>query len=151
MTPEKYVQCFTDTDSGEVERITTEPLEYWTADGWEIIPSGFRIQSVPFFRLDSEEIRICLLHQWRRTAKNTPRVPAVMALRRDLINYTRERYKGITGRFWAFLRDRIKIELLSITYMFQCRTNLILKNVLQRYFKRYYNVLHEKIKKFYIF
>jgi hypothetical protein len=136
MTPEKYVQCFTDPDSGEVEQITTEPLEYWTADGWEIIPAGFRIQTVPFFRLDSEEIRICLLHQWRRTAKNTPRVPAVRTLRRDLIIYTGERYKGITGRFWAFLLDRLKIELLSIAYMFQCRTIFILTNVLQKVLQR---------------
>lgn len=114
MTVERFAQEFTDTDSGEVERITTEPLEYWTEVGWEIIPAGFQFNGLPFFRLDPDESRLCLLYEWHRIAKRTPRALAVRLLWRELIKYTRSKQNGNTGRFWAKLQGLARIAAICL-------------------------------------
>lgn len=116
MMPDRYVQSFTDGDSGVVERITTEPLEFWTANGWEVIPAGFRFRSldVPFFRLDPEETLLCLLYQWRRTVKRTPCAAAVWLLRRDLIKYTLRPKGTAESGFWAKLKNWARIAAICL-------------------------------------
>lgn len=116
MNLETIVQEFTHEDSGEVERITAEPLEFYTEAGWEIIPAGFRFRfsSPRWLRLSDQEKTACVLYEWHRTARNRPRWAAVRILRRNLINYTAQRQNATSGRFWGFVRGRARAEALAV-------------------------------------
>lgn len=117
MTPARFVQEFTDQDTGEVDGVTFEPVEIWTEAGLEIIPPGFRFsfQSIPkptrkLIRAD--EIPLFILREWHRTAGNSQRGAAERAFRRELIKGTRKRPNATAGRFWRFAKDRIRIEVI---------------------------------------
>ena len=69
MNPERYVQEFTDPETGETDGVTFEPVEIWTEAGWEIIPAGFRfsfraIPSPVRKLLRDDEMPLCILLEW---------------------------------------------------------------------------------------
>ena len=113
---DRYVQIFTDQDTGRLDRVTFEPIEVWTEAGLEIIPAGFRFTIPETARklTRADEIPLCILYQWRQTGRNRPYRAAVGMFRRELIKYTRKRHKPTRGRFLAFLKDRARIELLIL-------------------------------------
>lgn len=118
MTPERYVQEFTDPETGEVDGVTFEPIEIWTEAGLEIIPPGFRFsfQSIPAAArklLRNDEIPLYILREWHRAAGKQPRGAAERAFRVELIKGTRKRQNATAGRFWRFVKDRIRVEVIS--------------------------------------
>lgn len=119
MTLERYAQEFTDPETGEVDGVTFEALEFWTEAGWEIIPAGFRfsLRAIPAIirkLLRPEEIPLLILHEWHIAAKNSPRRDAVRLLRRDLIKCLRKRQSAGKGRFLRFFAGMAKVEVICI-------------------------------------
>jgi hypothetical protein len=117
MTPERYVQEFTDPETGEVDGVTFEPGEIWTEAGWEIIPAGFRFsfQSIPAPArklLRDEEVPLCILREWHRTARKQPHRATENAFRLELIKYSRKHQNATEGRFWRFVKDRARVEVI---------------------------------------
>lgn len=117
MTICKYVQEFTDPDTGEVDGVTFEPIETWTEAGWEIIPAGFRFSfraiPEPARRLlRADEIPLCILREWHIAAGNGPRGGIERAFRQELIKYARKRQNATAGRFWRFVKDRARLEVI---------------------------------------
>jgi hypothetical protein len=117
MTPDRYVQEFTDPETGEVDGVTFEPVEIWTEAGWEVIPAGFRFSfreiPAPARRLlRDDEIPLCILREWHRTAGEQPSGANVGALRRELIKYSKKRQNATAGHFWRFLKDRARVEVI---------------------------------------
>ena len=135
---DRYVQSFTDSETGKVDSVTFEPIEVWTESGLEIIPPGFRLDIPDIIQklIRPDELPLYILCAWLRTCRNSPQTSAVCVLRREAIKYARRRLKANTGRFLAYVADRLRIELVSIAYMFQCRTISILANVLQKVLQR---------------
>jgi hypothetical protein len=73
MTLERYVQEFTDPETGETDGVTFEPIEIWTEAGWEIIPAGFRFsfREIPEPArklLRDDEMPLFILLEWHRIA-----------------------------------------------------------------------------------
>lgn len=117
MTPERYVQEFTDPETGEVQGVTFEPVEIWTDAGLEIIPPGFRFsfQTIPAPArklLRDEEIPLCILREWHRTAGNSQNGGAERDFRAELIKGARKRQNATVGHFWRFVKDRIRVEVI---------------------------------------
>lgn len=117
MTPERYVQEFTDPETGEVDGVTFEPLEIWTEAGWEIIPAGFRFSFRTFPApvrklLRDEEILLLVLLEWHRTARNTPRWAIERAFRLGLIKWAYKRKVAKKGPFWRFVKDLVRVEVI---------------------------------------
>lgn len=114
----RYVQEFTDADSGKVDGVTFEPIEVWTEAGWEIIPAGFRFsfQSIPAAArrlLRDEEIPLCILREWHIAAGKQPHGATERAFRQELIKWARKRQHATVGRFWRFLKDRARLEVIA--------------------------------------
>lgn len=119
MKPARYVQEFTDPETGEISGVTFEPVEIWTEAGWEIIPAGFRFsfQSIPAPArklLRDEEIPLCILREWHRAAGKQPRGATERAFRLELIKYSRKRQNATAGRFWRFVKDRARVEVICV-------------------------------------
>jgi hypothetical protein len=123
MTPERYVQEFTDPETGETDGVTFEPLEIWTEAGWEIIPACFRFsfRTIPGPArklLRDDEMPLCILREWHRIAGKQPHGATERAFRRELIKHARKRQNATEGHFWRFLKDRARVEVISI--MLRC-------------------------------
>lgn len=119
MIPARYVQEFTEQDTGEIHWVTFEPLEIKTEAGWEIIPAGFRfsLQSIPEpvqKLLRDDEIPLCILREWHKTAGNNRKGGAERNFRAELIKCTRKRQNATKGRFWRFVKDRIRAEVICL-------------------------------------
>lgn len=115
----RYVQEFTDPETGEVDGVTFEPVEIWTEAGWEIIPAGFRFsfQSIPApvrKLLRDYEIPLYILREWHRAAGKQPHRATERAFRLELIKYSRKIQNAKEGRFWRFVKDRARIEVICI-------------------------------------
>lgn len=119
MTLEAYAQEFTRSD-GRSEFVTFEPIELWTDVGQEIVPPGFQFsfQSIPApareLLLLDDEIPLFILLEWHRTARKHPSGAAERAFRSELIKYQRKRQNATEGRFWRFLRDRARAEVIFL-------------------------------------
>lgn len=119
MTPERYVQEFTDPETGEIQGLTFEPVEIWTEAGWEMIPAGFRFsfQSIPAPArklLRDDEFPLCIHREWRRAAGNSPRGAIERAFRLELIKRAQKRQNATGGHFWRFVADRIRVEVVCV-------------------------------------
>jgi len=119
MTPERYVQEFTEPETGEVDGVTFEAIEIWTEAGLEIIPPGFRFsfQSIPAAArnlLRDDEIPLCILREWHKAAGNSPHGATERAFRVELIKGTRKQQNATAGRFWRFVKDRIRAEVICL-------------------------------------
>ena len=119
MNPERYVQEFTDPETGEVDGVTFEPVEIWTEAGWEMIPAGFRFsfQSIPAAArnlLRDDEIPLFILREWHRAAGKQPHRATERAFRSELIKYSRKRQNAKQGRFWRFVKDRGRLEVICV-------------------------------------
>ena len=119
MRPERYVQEFTDPETGEIDGVTFEPIEIWTEAGLEIIPPGFRFsfQSIPKQTrklLRDDEIPLCILREWHKAAGNSRKGGAEHAFRVELIKGTRKRQNATVGRFWRFVKDRTRVEVICL-------------------------------------
>lgn len=117
MNPARYVQEFTDPETGEVDGVTFEPVEIWTEAGWEVIPAGFRFSfreiPAPARRLlRDDEIPLYILREWLRAAGNSPRRATERAFRSELIKRARKRQNATAARFWRFLKDRARVEVI---------------------------------------
>lgn len=116
MSLERYVQEFTDPETGEVAWATFEAIEIWTASGWEIIPPGvkfsFAVPEAARKLLKPDEIPFCILREWRRNAGETPQNAVERIFRRSLIKYQRERKNAAVRDFWGFLKNRLRIEVI---------------------------------------
>lgn len=117
MTPERYVQEFTDPDTGEVDGVTFDPVEIWTEAGWEMIPAGFRfsfrtIQAPARRLLRADEIPLVILREWHRAGRNSPHGATERAFRLELIKRAQDRRRATKGRFWRFLIDRARLEVI---------------------------------------
>ena len=110
----QFYQEYLNNDSGEVERITAEPLHFWTAFGWEIVPSGFKfyIPSKLLKWLKDDEIKSLILFQWHRIAENKPHTAIVGVLRDNLIKCPQNIKVATEGRLWRYLTIRAKAELI---------------------------------------
>jgi hypothetical protein len=113
----RYVQEFTDPETGELDGVTFEAIELWTEAGWEMIPAGFRFsfQSIPaaarkFIRDD--EIPLCILREWHRAAGKQPSGATERAFRSELIKYSQKQQNATAGRFWRFVINRIRLEVI---------------------------------------
>lgn len=118
MNLQRYVQEFTDADTGKVDGVTFEPIEIWTAAGLVIIPPGcrFSFNDLPETArrlLRDDEIPLCILREWQQTAGKQPDGAAGRVFRRELIQRARKRQRATEGRFWAFLKDRARVEVIS--------------------------------------
>jgi hypothetical protein len=114
---EQYVQEFTDPDTGEISGATFEPLEFWTEAGWEMIPAGFRFsfRSIPApvrKMIRKDEIPLLILLEWRRASGNSPRGGMWSGFRHELIKRARKRQNATEGRFWRFLTDWARLEVI---------------------------------------
>jgi hypothetical protein len=119
MTLGRYVQEFTDQETGQVQGVTFEAIELWTEAGWEVIPAGFQFtaQTIPKQvrkLLKDEEIPLCILREWHRTARIKPDRATERAFRRELIKYQQKRKGAKKGRFWRFVKDRARLEVISL-------------------------------------
>ena len=119
----RYAHDFTDEQTGKSEFVTFEPIELWTEVGQEIIPPGFRFsfRSMPETvrkLIRDDEIPLFILLEWRRTAENKPRGAAERNFRRELIKYTQKCQNATEGRFWRFLKGRVRAEV--ICFMVRC-------------------------------
>lgn len=118
MTPERYVQEFTDQETGDVDGVTFEPVEIWTEAGWEMIPAGFRFsfRTIPATvrrLLRDDEIPLVILHEWQKRGKNNPDKAAGRTFRLELIKRAHKRQSATEGRFWRFVKDRTRVEVVS--------------------------------------
>lgn len=113
-----FYQEYLNNDSGEVERITAEPLHFWTAFGWEIVPSGFKfyIPSKMLSWLKDDEIKSLILYQWHRIAENKPQSAIVGVLRDNLINYPSKTKAPLKGRLRRYFARRVKMELIIFLF-----------------------------------
>lgn len=119
MMPGRYVQEFTDPETGEIQGLTFEPLEIWTEVGWEVIPAGFRFsfQSIPApvrKLLRDDEIPLYILREWHSATGNIQNGGAERDFRVELIKGTRKRQNATAGRFWRFVKDRIRVEVICL-------------------------------------
>jgi hypothetical protein len=126
----QFYQEYLNSDSGEVERITAEPLHFWTAFGWEIVPSGFKfyIPSKMLKWLDDDEIKSLILYQWHRIAKNKPQRAIIGVLRDNLINYPSKIKAPSKGRLRRYFAKRAKAEVIIFIFRLVLKvTRLTLK------------------------
>ena len=117
MTPEQYVQEFTDPETGDVDGVTFEPVEIWTEAGWEMIPAGFRFsfRAIPAparHLLRDDEIPLVILHEWQKRGKNSQDRAAGRTFRLELIKRAQKRQNATVGRLWRFVKDRARVEVI---------------------------------------
>ena len=112
-------QEFRYEDTGNVEKMTFDALEFWTDAGQEIITPGFqfRLSEVPKIArklVKREDIEDIVHHEWQITTGNKPRRAADGVLIRALIKRTCGKRIAREIGFWLFIAELLRIIVLYI-------------------------------------
>lgn len=107
-------------ENGGLSFQTFRPIEVWSERGLEIIPPGFGFRIPAILRhliKDKTELLLFVLEVWRKNTMRQTEWAVFRTFRRELIKYTRKRYKPQKGHFFAYLIDRLRIELLTLLFV----------------------------------
>lgn len=114
-----HVQEFTNNDTGEIDGVTFQALELWTADGLEIIPAGVRFQYQKLPKVikklvKDNEIPLLILREYHLIKNNKPISTIERGFRANLIKHIANKKTALKPpKTWYFV-NRLRIEFICI-------------------------------------